>query len=121
MTTEIFLDFAKETTPVIVYAKQGDGARVISATLLNNGVPYTPSGSVTATFRIKRSDGSGAASGNATLTTGTRYTVVTFTIPAAALSMAGITTAEIVLTSSNNDLSTQPFYINVRESARVVT
>ena len=120
MTTEINLDFAKETTPVIVYAKQGDGDRTIAATLFQNGSPYTPTGSPSATFRIKRPDGSGAASGNATLS-GSRYTVATFTIPAAALSMAGIATAEIVLTSESNDLSTEPFYINIRESARVVT
>lgn len=121
MTTEINLDFAKETTPVIVYAKQGDGDRTIAATLFQNGLPYTPTGSPSATFRIKKPDGSGAASGNASITTGQRYTVATFTIPAAALSMAGIATAEIVLTSGNNDLSTEPFYINIRESARVVT
>lgn len=120
MTTEINLDFAKETTPVIVYAKQGDGDRTIAATLFQNGSPYTPTGSPSATFRIKRPDGSGAASGNATLSVA-RYTVATFTIPAVALSMAGIATAEIVLTSGSNDLSTEPFYINIRESARVVT
>lgn len=119
MTTEIFLDVACENTPVVVFAVQNDGDRVIAVTLLKNGTPYTPSGSSSAEYKIKRADGTGC-SGNATLTIGSKYTTVTFALPTAALTVAGIARAEVKLKTSGNYLTTEPFFINVRETAGVV-
>lgn len=120
MTTEIFLDVARETTPIVIFAKQNDGDRSISATLLKDGLPYNPTGSLTAEFKIKRADGTGC-SGNATITSGSKYTVVSFSIPTAALSVAGIAQAEIKIRTSRNYLTTESFFLNVRESAGTVT
>lgn len=114
MTTSITLDLAKESTPIVIFAKQNDSARIISACIMQNGIDYLGGTGLTAVCRVVRANGTGMSI-NSNINTG-RNTIVTVNLPAAALSIPGMARAEISLTLNGSTITTQSFYINVRES-----
>lgn len=116
MTTKIYLDFAKETTPLVIFAKQYDSDRSLTIIPLENGAPFTDEQLTSAELCIEKPDGS-YVTATASVPSG-REDELTVSIPAEALSVAGIAKAEIKMSSSSLELSSQLFYINIRESAR---
>lgn len=115
MTTSITLDLAKESTPIVIFAKQNDSARIISARIMQNGIDYLGGTGLTAVCRVVRANGTGMSINISNISTG-RNTIVTVNLPAAALSIPGMARAEISLTLNGSTITTQSFYINVRGS-----
>lgn len=112
-TTEIKLDIARNTSPPTVYAKQGDsGTRYVTATLLENGVPYTLESGITARIRVLKPDNT-AVYNTATVSGNT----VTAELTSQALAVPGVAIAEIGLYKDTQILTTFIFYVRIERSA----
>lgn len=112
-TTEIKLDIARNTSPPTVYAKQGDnGTRYVTATLLENGVPYTLDSGITARIRVLKPDNT--AIYNAATVSGN---TVTAELTSQALAVPGVAIAEIGLYKGAQILTTFIFYVRIERSA----
>lgn len=106
---EITLDFARNTLPVTVFAKQYDQkTRYISITPLNNGASYTIESGVTARLQMTKPDGTTVIN-DATITNN----VIKAELTAQALAVAGTAVAEIGLYRGNALLTSQTFYVDV--------
>ena len=109
----IVLDFARDTVPITVFAKQHDQhTRYVSITPLNNGASYTIDTGVTARLQMKKPDGTTVI--NDALITDN---VIKAELTAQALAAEGVAVAEIGLYKNDELLSSQVFYINVVKAA----
>lgn len=109
----IVLDFARDTVPITVFAKQYDQkTRYVSITPLNNGASYTIGAGVTARLQMTKPDGTTVIN-DATITNN----VIKAELTAQALAAAGIAVAEIGLYKNDELLSSQLFYVNVVKAA----
>ena len=115
ITTELYLDFARETIPTVVYAKQGDVGRSITVYLLENGIALAVPAGLTAELHIAKPDGTQLS---IAATFGTGRTSVSADFSDDALSVAGYATADIAIKDGGKVLaSSQPFYILIRPAA----
>lgn len=113
ITQNITLDFARSTMPVTVFAKQHDtDTREILITPLNNGAPYSLESGITARLQMTKPDGTTVIN-NASIASG----VITVTLTAQALAVAGTAVAEIGLYKGATLLSSQIFYIDIQKGA----
>jgi hypothetical protein len=109
----IVLDFARDTVPITVFAKQYDQhTRYVSITPLNNGASYTIGTGVTARLQMTKPDGTTVIN-NAQIINN----VIKAELTAQALAAAGVAVAEIGLYKNDELLSSQLFYINVVKAA----
>ena len=109
----IRLDFAQDTPPVFVFAKQGDQeSRFVEIVPLNGGLPYTLEAGIDAKIGATKPDGTTVLN-NCTISDGKIYAPLT----AQTLAAFGIVKAEIGLFQNDSLLSSQVFYVNVRQSA----
>ena len=109
----IVLDFARDTVPITVFAKQYDQhTRYINITPLNNGASYTIDTGVTARLQMTKPDGTTVINDVVIANN-----VIKAELTAQALTAAGLAVAEIGLYKGNELLSSQLFYINVVKSA----
>ena len=109
----IALDFARDTVPITVFAKQHDQhTRYVSITPLNNGTSYTIDTGVTARLQMTKPDGTTVI--NDALITDN---VIKAELTAQALAAEGVAVAEIGLYKNGELLSSQIFYINVAKAA----
>lgn len=109
----IVLDFARDTVPITVFAKQYDQhTRYVSITPLNNGASYTIGTGVTARLQMTKPDGTTVIN-NALIINN----VIKAELTAQALAAAGVAVAEIGLYKNDELLSSQLFYINVVKAA----
>lgn len=112
-TTELLLDISRNTTPPIVYAKQGDkNSRSVSITLLENGKPYTLGNNITARIKALKPDDK-AVFNNATIL----ENKIIVELTEQTLAEPGLVIADISLYDDNSILSTHYFYIRVERSA----
>ena len=110
---EISLDFARDTLPITVFAKQYDQeSRFIKITPLNRGQPYELESGVTARLQVTKADQTQVVN-DAAIEGGAINAELTSQVLAA----EGIAVAEIGLYKGASLLSSQSFYINVRSSA----
>ena len=113
ITTTLTLDFARNTSPPVIYAKQDDSkSRFLKITLTENGMPYTLESGVTACIRALKPDNT-AIFNNATINSN----VITAELTEQMLTAPGFVIAEISLYKNSTLLSTQYFYLNVERSA----
>lgn len=111
----ITLDFGRHTIPTTVFAKRYDSeSRFIKITPLNNGQSYTLDDGITATLQIIKPDGKAVIS-SCTISDG----IITAELSKQALAVNGIATAEIALYKNTAILSSQTFYIEIKNSAYV--
>lgn len=109
----IVLDFARDTVPITVFAKQYDQhTRYINITPLNNGASYTIDTGVTARLQMTKPDGTTVINDVVIANN-----VIKAELTAQALAAEGLAVAEIGLYKGNELLSSQLFYINVVKSA----
>ena len=109
----IVLDFARDTVPITVFAKQYDQhTRYVSITPLNNGASYTIGTGVTARLQMTKPDGTTVINNAQILNN-----VIKAELTAQALAAAGVAVAEIGLYKNDELLSSQLFYINVVKAA----
>ena len=109
----IVLDFARDTVPITVFAKQYDQkTRYVSITPLNNGASYTIGAGVTARLQMTKPDGTTVINDAIIINN-----VIKAELTAQALAAAGIAVAEIGLYKNDELLSSQLFYINVVKAA----
>ena len=109
----IVLDFARDTVPITVFAKQYDQhTRYINITPLNNGASYTLDTGITARLQMTKPDGTTVIN-DVDITNN----VIKAELTAQALAAAGVAVAEIGLYKGNELLSSQLFYINIVKSA----
>ena len=114
MTTTVYLDFAKETTPIVIFAKQNDSDRTLNVYPLINGLAPEYENGTTGELHLRRSDGTEATI-SATSHIG-RETYFSIDLTADALSVAGMIEADFSTTYSGMRTTSQSFYINVRET-----
>ena len=113
IVTNITLDFAKQTFPIVVFAKQYDyNSRKIAITPLNNGLAYSIEEGITARIQATKPDGKTVIN-DCTIKNGKIIAEMT----AQLLTVDGRVKAEIGLYQDDYCLSTQIFYICVEESA----
>ena len=113
ITNTISLDFGRETLPIRVFAKQGDvNSRIVEITPLNLGLPMTIPAGTTARLQATKPDSTQVVN-DCTISDGKIYAELTAQIQA----VAGIVVAEIGLYNGDTLLSSQIFYVNVKESA----
>ena len=113
ITTTINLDFAKDASQEYVFAKQGDQeTRFVEVIPFDNGQAYTLTGGITARVGATKPDGTTVLD-DCTISGGKIYVELT----AQMLAVAGILTAEVQLYDGTELLSTQIFYVKVKESA----
>lgn len=111
----ITLDFGRNTIPTTVFAKRYDSeSRFIKITPLNNGQSYTLDGGITAALQIIKPDGKTVIN-SCTISDG----IITAELSKQALAVNGIATAEIALYQNTAVLSSQTFYIEVKDSAYI--
>ena len=111
--TSINLDFAKDPNQEYVFAKQGDQeTRFVEVVPFDNGTAYTLTGGITARVGATKPDGTTVLD-DCTITDGKIYVELT----AQMLAVAGILTAEVQLYDGTELLSSQIFYVKVKESA----
>ena len=109
----IVLDFARDTVPITIFAKQYDQhTRYVSITPLNNGASYTIGTGVIARLQMTKPDGTTVIN-NAQIINN----VIKAELTAQALAAAGVAVAEIGLYKNDELLSSQLFYINVVKAA----
>lgn len=113
--TTLYIDFVKESTPVVIFAKQNDNSRALEIFLLMNGLPIETQGVSSASIRITSASG-GQTEAVGTIS-GTRNPYLSVTIPPAALTSPGMAAAEVVLYAASSIISSQLFYINVQGAA----
>jgi len=110
---KIKLDFARDTMPITVFAKQNDAnTRFIEITPLNCGQSYVLEEGVTPRIQLTKADGHTVLT-DATVTDGKIIAELT----EQALAAAGTAVAEIGLYKGDELLSSQVFYIDVKKSA----
>ena len=110
---EINLDFARDTLPITVFAKQYDQeSRFVKVKPLNHGQPYELENGVTPRLQLTKSDGHTVLN-DATIESG----VIVVELTPQALAAAGVAVAEIGLYKGNALLSSQIFYIDVERAA----
>lgn len=118
MDTHIYLDFAAESAPKVLFAKQGDSDRTIVIHPLVNGVGMSYVNGMTATLNIRRPDGT-TSTISGTVADNRRMTI-TATITSSALSVPGMAVADCSVSASRTNetavLTSESFYINVREA-----
>jgi hypothetical protein len=113
----IYLDLARTTAPIIVFAKQGDAnARQIEAHLLNNGQKFEAPEGTTAIFSCKKPDGKQVYNDENAVVSGS---VVTITLTANELAAAGNAVCDITLYDKTNVLGTQNFILFIERTALV--
>lgn len=113
ITTTIHLDFAKDPVQNYVFAKQGDQeTRFVEVIPLDNGTPYTIDVGVTARVGATKPDGTTVLD-DCTITDGKIYVELT----AQMLAVAGTLIAEVGLYQGTALLSSQLFYVRIKESA----
>lgn len=113
VTTNITLDFTKETYPVKVFAKEGDQeTRFVRIQPLNNGTVMTLEAGISAKFQATKPDNTTVLD-NCTISSG--YIIAELT--AQVLAVPGIVVAEIGLYKGTQLLSTQTFYVDVKPAA----
>lgn len=115
MTTNIYLDFATESTPKVIFAKQGDSDRSVEIHPLVNGTPIIWASGMTAELHIRGADGF-ARTISATVTRVNGELKIIADLSASALSASGTAVAECSITSDSKVLTSESFYINVREA-----
>ena len=112
---KIFIDFGRHTIPTTVFAKRYDSeSRFIKITPLNNGQSYTLDNGITAALQIVKPDGK-VVINDCTISDG----VITAELSKQALAVNGIATAEVALYKDTAVLSSQTFYIEVKDSAYI--
>lgn len=112
---KIFIDFGRRTIPTTVFAKRYDSeSRYIEIMPLNNGQVYELESGVTAALQIVKPDGKVVIS-TCTISDG----VITAELSRQALAVDGIAVAEIALYKNTAVLSSQTFYIEIRDSAYI--
>ena len=112
---KIFIDFGRHTIPTTVFAKQYDSeSRYIEIIPLNNGQKYELESGITATLQIVKPDEKVVIS-TCTISDG----VITAELSKQALAVNGIATAEIALYKNTAVLSSQTFYIEIKDSAYI--
>ena len=110
---KIKLDFARDTMPITVFAKQNDAnTRFIEITPLNCGQSYVLEEGITPRIQLTKADGHTVLT-DATVTDGKIIAELT----EQALAAAGTAVAEIGLYKGDELLSSQVFYIDVKKSA----
>lgn len=110
---EINLDFARDTLPITVFAKQYDQeSRFVKVKPLNHGQPYELESGVTARLQVTKADKTQVIN-DATIEGG----VINAELTAQVLAAEGVAVAEIGLYKGGSLLSSQSFYVNVRGSA----
>ena len=113
ITTKINLDFAKDPSQEYVWAKQGDQeTRFVEVIPFDNGQAYTLTGGITARVGATKPDGT-TVFDDCTISGG--HIIVELT--AQMLAVAGILVAEVQLYDGTELLSSQIFYVKVKESA----
>ena len=113
ITNTISLDFGRETLPIRVFAKQGDvNSRIVEIMPLNLGLPMTIPAGTTARLQATKPDSTQVVN-DCTISDGKIYAELTAQVQ----SVAGIVVAEIGLYNGDTLLSSQIFYVNVKESA----
>lgn len=111
----ITLDFGRNTIPTTVFAKRYDSeSRFIEITPLNNGQSYTLDDGITAALQVIKPDGKTVIN-SCTISDG----IITAELSKQALAVNGIATAEIALYKDTAVLSSQIFYIEVKDSAYI--
>ncbi|MBR5182421.1 MAG: BppU family phage baseplate upper protein [Erysipelotrichaceae bacterium] len=113
ITTSIYLDFGRSTIPITVYAKRGDvDSRTVEITPLHLGQPYTLEAGVTARIQATKPDTTQVVN-DCVIQDGKIYADLT----AQMLAAAGMMIAEIALYKNAVLLSSQIFYVDVKETA----
>lgn len=109
----IKLDFARSLNPITVFAKQGDAnSRVIEIEPLENGETFTIPQGVIPRLQLTKPDGHTVI--NDAEVNGK---VISVLLTEQALAAAGLAIAEIALYKGNELLSSQTFYIDIKQSA----
>ena len=112
---KIFIDFGRHTIPTTVFAKRYDSeSRYIEIMPLNNGQKYELESGITAALQIVKPDEKVVIS-PCTISDG----VITAELSKQALAVDGIAVAEIALYKNTAVLSSQTFYIEIRDSAYI--
>lgn len=115
VTKRIKLDFGRSTSPVVVWAKQGDyNSRKIEVEPMLNGMAYALPAGISAKFACKRPDGYkivGSASGISN-------NVITVKLNSKILKIAGEIIATVILVDNSDEsiLSAQNFIIIAEEN-----
>lgn len=119
----ISLDFSRSTSPVVVFAKQGDkDSRIIEITPLDNGVNLDIPVGVKARFSCKKPDGKKVYNDQVKIVDGK----IIVTLSEQTLLAGGEAVAEVVLHTGETDadgnvlggvLSSQNFILNIQSSA----
>ena len=113
ITTSIYLDFGRGTLPITVFAKRGDvDSRTVEITPLDLGQPYTLEAGMTARIQATKPDMTQIVN-DCTISDGKIYADLT----AQMLAVSGMLVAEIALYKNASLLSSQVFYVDVKEQA----
>lgn len=113
ITTTINLDFAKDASQEYVFAKQGDQeTRFVEVIPFDNGQAYTLTAGITARVGATKPDGTTVLD-NCTITDGHIFVELT----AQMLAVPGIMVTEVQLYQGTALLSSQIFYVKIKESA----
>lgn len=113
ITTTINLDFAKDASQEYVFAKQGDQeTRFVEVIPFDNGQAYTLTAGITARVGATKPDGTTVLD-DCTITDGHIFVELT----AQMLAVPGIMVTEVQLYQGTALLSSQIFYVKIKESA----
>ena len=113
ITTTINLDFAKDASQEYVFAKQGDQeTRFVEVIPFDNGQAYTLTAGITARVGATKPDGTTVLD-DCTITDGHMFVELTAQI----LAVPGIMVTEVQLYQGTALLSSQIFYVKIKESA----
>ncbi len=111
--SNISLDFARNTMPITLFAKQFDNdTREIVITPLDRGQPYILEDGITARLQIKKPDDTQVIN-DAAIAGGK----ITAELTQQALAASGLATAEIGLYKGETLLTSQTFYIDIMPAA----
>ena len=115
MTTNIYLDYAAETTPKVMFAKQFDSDRTVVIYPLVGGSPMLWASGITAELHVRRADGT---ADTIACSVGRNNGEITITadLSVSSLSVPGMAVAECSIASDQKVLTSESFYINVREA-----
>lgn len=109
----IALDFAKDTEPITIFAKQGDAnTRYVEITPLNDGKKYTLESGITARLHITKPDGK-IVLNDASIS----GSVIKAELTKQSLAVFGMARAEIGLYKGTSLLSSQIFFIRIERKA----
>ena len=111
LTHSIALDFGRDTLPITIFAKQYDKeSRFVEIVPLECGKDYTLESGVTARLQLTKPDGHTVLK-TATIANG----VIKVELTEQTLAVAGTAVAEIGLYKGNSLLSSQIFYIEIKD------